>query len=182
MVLADPLVSSSFSNIASPLAILYSGGLDSAVLAALANQHYPTGPLELLTVAFANPRVLAAAAASSSSVSSKSGKEAASQPAKGPYDTPDRITARAGLEELKRIAPEREWRLIEIDVTPMEYEQAKAEIENTMRPADSVVSQKLAGKVCCASTKLKPTLQSQMDLVRCCHTLRVCSSFTSPAD
>lgn len=143
-----------FSPDAPSLAVLYSGGLDSAVLAALATAHFPPGPLELITVAFANPRVLAAAAAPPKPAKVKKNKRengedadeaAVAAPAptaatKGPYDTPDRLTAHEGLEELRQIDPKREWRLVEVNVRLEEYEGARSEIESTMAPADSVVS------------------------------------------
>lgn len=108
------------------LAVLYSGGLDSATLALLAHRAMPPGPIDLLTVAFANPRVLAAAAKAPGHAS--------------PYDTPDRLTARLGLRELQALAPAREWRLVEIDVAAEEYEAALPFVRGCMEPCDSVVS------------------------------------------
>ncbi|KAJ3139079.1 Asparagine synthetase domain-containing protein 1 [Physocladia obscura] len=53
-------------NTPDPLAILFSGGLDCMVLAALAAQHLPCGSqIDLLNVAFDNPRVRKAAAEAS---------------------------------------------------------------------------------------------------------------------
>lgn len=33
------------------------------------------------------------------------------------YDVPDRLTAREAVEELMRVCPGREWRLVEVDIT-----------------------------------------------------------------
>jgi asparagine synthetase B (glutamine-hydrolysing) len=75
-------------------------------LAALANNHIPSGePIDLLNVAFENPRKL--------SLESNS----------DPYDVPDRRTSRKGLCELKALFPGRKWRMIEVNVT---YEQTLA--------------------------------------------------------
>lgn len=67
--------------------VLFSGGLDSAVVARLAHDHCPAGePIDLASVCFA------------------SGQSA------------DRLAARSAVEELRRAAPGREWRLIEARV------------------------------------------------------------------
>ncbi|XP_059655686.1 uncharacterized protein LOC132302766 isoform X1 [Cornus florida] len=69
-----------------PVAVLFSGGLDSMILAALLNECLdPIYEIDLLNVSF-------------------DGQSA-----------PDRISARAGVKELKRIAPLRRWKLVEID-------------------------------------------------------------------
>ncbi|KAI3763695.1 hypothetical protein L2E82_13689 [Cichorium intybus] len=70
----------------SPVAVLFSGGLDSMILAALLNQCLdPKFEIDLLNVSF-------------------DGELA-----------PDRISAKAGLKELRKIAPLRTWNLVEID-------------------------------------------------------------------
>ncbi|XP_031268038.1 asparagine synthetase domain-containing protein 1 isoform X2 [Pistacia vera] len=70
----------------SPVAVLFSGGLDSMILAALLNECLdPKYDIDLLNVSF-------------------DGKFA-----------PDRISAKAGVKELRRIAPLRRWKLVEID-------------------------------------------------------------------
>jgi len=68
------------------LGVLFSGGLDSTVLAALADRHVPADrPIELLNVCFDGGR------------------------------SPDRATARQSVEELSRLCPGRVWRLVEVD-------------------------------------------------------------------
>ncbi|KAJ0634454.1 putative asparagine synthase, rossmann-like alpha/beta/alpha sandwich, nucleophile aminohydrolase [Helianthus annuus] len=70
----------------SPVAVLFSGGLDSMILAALLDQCLdPKYEIDLLNVSF-------------------DGQLA-----------PDRISARAGVNELRKIAPLRRWNLVEID-------------------------------------------------------------------
>ncbi|XP_020599412.1 asparagine synthetase domain-containing protein 1 isoform X1 [Phalaenopsis equestris] len=73
---------------ASPVAILFSGGLDSMILSALLDQCLnPQYIIDLLNVSF-----------------------------DGQF-APDRVSARLGLRELQKIAPMRRWRLVEIDAT-----------------------------------------------------------------
>lgn len=69
-----------------PVAVLFSGGLDSMILAALLDECLdPSYGIDLLNVSF-------------------DGQSA-----------PDRISAKAGVKELRRIAPLRRWKLVEID-------------------------------------------------------------------
>ncbi|CAA7387771.1 unnamed protein product [Spirodela intermedia] len=69
-----------------PLALLFSGGLDSMILAALSHQCLDQQyEIDLLNVSFDG------------------------------LVAPDRISAKDGLKELQRIAPSRRWRLVEID-------------------------------------------------------------------
>lgn len=69
-----------------PIALLFSGGLDSMILAALLDQCLdPKYTIDLLNVSFDG------------------------------HLAPDRISAKAGVRELQRIAPLRRWRLVEID-------------------------------------------------------------------
>ncbi|GAB2280182.1 hypothetical protein Dimus_014820 [Dionaea muscipula] len=70
-----------------PIAVLFSGGLDSMILAAILHECLSAKyDIDLLNVSFEG------------------------------QSAPDRVTGRSGLEELKRLAPLRRWRLVEIDV------------------------------------------------------------------
>ncbi|XP_047967076.1 asparagine synthetase domain-containing protein 1 isoform X4 [Salvia hispanica] len=69
-----------------PIAVLFSGGLDSMIIAALLHQCIDSEyEIDMLNVSF-------------------DGESA-----------PDRISAKAGLKELQKIAPSRRWNLVEID-------------------------------------------------------------------
>lgn len=71
---------------AARLAVLFSGGLDSAVLARLADQLLPLDePIDLLNVAFESPRTTRALEMDI-------------------YDVPDRLTARLTLAELRELS------------------------------------------------------------------------------
>ncbi|XP_050373111.1 uncharacterized protein LOC126790804 [Argentina anserina] len=69
-----------------PVAVLFSGGLDSMIIAALLHECLdPSYEIDLLNVSFDGQSV------------------------------PDRISAMAGVRELRKIAPLRKWKLVEID-------------------------------------------------------------------
>ncbi|KAF3431594.1 hypothetical protein FNV43_RR26325 [Rhamnella rubrinervis] len=69
-----------------PVAILFSGGLDSMILAALLHECLDISyEIDLLNVSFDE------------------------------QSAPDRISAKVGVEELRRISPSRKWKLVEID-------------------------------------------------------------------
>jgi asparagine synthetase B (glutamine-hydrolysing) len=93
------------------LAILFSGGLDCTVLARMAHALLPANDqIDLLNVAFENPRVVQAARskANGNYTTETTNTESA-------YEScPDRITSRKALRELRQICPERTWRFIEV--------------------------------------------------------------------
>lgn len=71
------------------VAVCFSGGLDSTIIALLADKFIPVNcPIDLYNVAF--------------------------QQVNGTYDVPDRITGYASLEELKLLAPNRTWNFIKV--------------------------------------------------------------------
>lgn len=122
------------------VAILFSGGIDCSLLARLVHDILPKDQtIDLLNVAFENPRALKAVKGRSGAHFSSHAK---GQPVKGntkremvngsdfagckaefpenksqastPYDTcPDRITGRTSFSELQRLCPERAWQFIE---------------------------------------------------------------------
>jgi asparagine synthetase B (glutamine-hydrolysing) len=112
------------------VAVLFSGGLDCTVLARMAHDLLPPEyQIDLLNVAFENPRVIQAAMAhgelkSSASarvgittmegdqiISGNSGKLAD----KSAYETcPDRETGRKAFQELNTVCPTRVWRFVAV--------------------------------------------------------------------
>lgn len=115
------------------IAVLFSGGLDCCTLAALAHQHLADGEvIDLVNVAFENPRVLGATHRTNN------------QDKERMYDVPDRLTARHSLEELKIVAPRRKWRLVEVNVTHDTYRAHRAKIEALMAPCSSVMDLSIA--------------------------------------
>ena len=84
------------------VAILFSGGLDCSVLAWLIHTLLPAEePIDLINVAFENPRTVIAQRVKPEDVFSV---------------CPDRITGRAGWEELRRLSAcgQRNWRFVEV--------------------------------------------------------------------
>lgn len=128
------------------VAILFSGGIDSMILAALADRHIPVHePIDLLNVAFKRQE-------------SKKQKESAKKPRKhrnkpadaeihgtdsqtsSPFDVPDRVTGRAGLKELQDLSRERRWNFVEINVTQEELQKMREErICHLVHPLDTVL-------------------------------------------
>ncbi|XP_066541906.1 asparagine synthetase domain-containing protein 1 isoform X1 [Hoplias malabaricus] len=128
------------------IAILFSGGIDSMILAVLADRHIPADqPLDLLNVAFKlqESRIIPG--------SQKRGKHNRKAPATADipqsnqhkancFDVPDRITGRAGLEELKNLCPERKWNFVEINVTQEELKEMREKhICHLVHPLDTVL-------------------------------------------
>ncbi|CAN7026404.1 unnamed protein product [Brassica rapa subsp. trilocularis] len=91
-----------------PVAVLFSGGLDSMILAALLDQCLdPKYEVDLLNVSFDGP------------------------------NAPDRISAKAGIKELKKIAPLRRWKLVEIDADLPKLTIETKRVMSLINPADT---------------------------------------------
>ncbi|KAL2905397.1 Asparagine synthetase domain-containing protein 1 [Bienertia sinuspersici] len=91
-----------------PVAVLFSGGVDSMILAAILHECLDARyGIDLLNVSFEG--------------------EAA----------PDRITARAGLKELIKIAPLRRWRLVEIDAELSNLTLEMKHVMSLINPANT---------------------------------------------
>jgi asparagine synthetase B (glutamine-hydrolysing) len=130
------------------VAITFSGGLDCTVLAILSDEFIPEGQaIDLINVAFENPRVLASSSGSSKVGIKKKKREDTSYVgsneetglADKTYDTPDRLTAREAWEELKSLRPKRKWNLVEVNVTYKEVLEHKGIIRELIRPKETVM-------------------------------------------
>ncbi|XP_061649579.1 asparagine synthetase domain-containing protein 1 [Phyllopteryx taeniolatus] len=124
----------------SSIAILFSGGIDSMILAVLAHHHVPNcQPIDLINVAFQNQEAQKESAKRQKSRQSKSETQACK-----PFDVPDRITGRSGVKELQVLAPERRWNFVEVDVTREELQKMRRKrINHLVHPLDTVLDDSL---------------------------------------
>ncbi|KAL8106089.1 hypothetical protein AgCh_029771 [Apium graveolens] len=91
-----------------PVAVLFSGGLDSMILAALLDECLDAKyEIDLLNVSF-----------------------------DGQF-APDRISSRTGLKELRRVAPLRSWKLVEIDANLSSLTSETKHVMSLINPADT---------------------------------------------
>lgn len=110
------------------VAILFSGGLDCSVLARLCHDILPpTAPIDLLNVAFHNPRV-----------------HGASPTPQAYHACPDRVTARSTYIELLRICSDRPWRLIEINIAYTETLAHRGIVKSLIAPHDTEMDLSIA--------------------------------------
>nr|XP_016435479.1 PREDICTED: asparagine synthetase domain-containing protein 1-like isoform X3 [Nicotiana tabacum] len=91
-----------------PVAVLFSGGIDSMILAALLDKCMDAKyEIDLLNVSFDGSCA------------------------------PDRISARAGLKELQKIAPSRRWKLVEIDAELLKLTSETKHVMSLINPAST---------------------------------------------
>ncbi|NWR70652.1 ASND1 protein, partial [Centropus unirufus] len=151
----------SMTNRRAHVAVLFSGGIDSMVIAALADRHVPLGePIDLLNVAFM--------------IKEKAKQKAATENQTKPnllcpretcedldpktgvhlscFAVPDRITGRAGMKELEVINPSRTWNFVEINVTLEELKKMRQQcINHLIYPLDSVLDDSIGCAIWFAS-------------------------------
>ena len=111
------------------IGILFSGGLDCTLLARLAHEQLPLSePIDLLNVAFENPR-----------------SPAASEQGTNLYELcPDRKTGRASWHQLYHICPGREWRFVAINVSFSESQQERDTVVRLMAPHNTEMDLSIA--------------------------------------
>ncbi|KAJ3385118.1 Asparagine synthetase domain-containing protein 1 [Entophlyctis sp. JEL0112] len=158
------------------ISVLFSGGIDCTVLAALAAEQMASLEnsdaqvervvIDLINVAFENPRVnraleLSSASAIGSFMRKKDKKNGASISAPklnresglhdgrtanppGAFDVPDRITGVAGYHELRAAYPQIEWRFVYVDVPFEEAMQWRPWIMGLVHPLESVMDLSIA--------------------------------------
>ncbi|XP_055472584.1 asparagine synthetase domain-containing protein 1 [Psammomys obesus] len=141
------------------IAILFSGGVDSMVIAALADRHIPSDePIDLLNVAFVtkrktpipnigrkqqNPHDIPSEKPSQSSAVVQDPDDA---------EVPDRVTGKAGLKELQSVSPSRIWNFVEINVSLEELQKLRrTRICHLVQPLDTVLDDSIGCAVWFAS-------------------------------
>ncbi|TDZ20805.1 Asparagine synthetase domain-containing protein [Colletotrichum orbiculare MAFF 240422] len=114
------------------ISVLFSGGLDCTVLARLASDLLPPDQgIDLINVAFENPRLASKAGISVDGVSI--------------YEAcPDRITGRKSFAELTAVCPERRWRLIAVDVPYQEVLAHRSQVIALMYPHNTEMDLSIA--------------------------------------
>ncbi|KAL8950692.1 MAG: hypothetical protein Q9222_003278 [Ikaeria aurantiellina] len=114
-----------------PIAILFSGGLDCTLLACIIDDILPrTQEIDLLNVAFENPRVLRAADPDKTSAAY--------------CECPDRQTGLSSFAELQRVCPQRTWRFVSIDVPYAETLAERPKITSLMYPHNTEMDLSIA--------------------------------------
>ncbi|KAI1797708.1 asparagine synthase-domain-containing protein [Ganoderma leucocontextum] len=133
------------------VAVFFSGGIDSTMIAFLADRHIaPEEPIDLLNVAFENPRKIAVKVEGNVyGLPKREKKQKLRDPldystVKVMYDVPDRLTGVQEVEELRRLCPRRTWNFLEINVPYEESRNARAAVEALMFPSRTVMDLSLA--------------------------------------
>ncbi|KAI4528671.1 hypothetical protein K525DRAFT_286297 [Schizophyllum commune Loenen D] len=127
--------------------VLFSGGIDCTVLALLADKYTPPDEsIDLLNVAFENPRKMGANADQNAKKGTRlrPHKTNDSPSQKIAYMVPDRVTGLEEVEELRRLRPHRIWNFVEVNVPFEETQATKATIEAIMYPCRTVMDLSLA--------------------------------------
>jgi asparagine synthetase B (glutamine-hydrolysing) len=123
--------------------VLFSGGIDSVVLAALLHLSLPSSdePIDLLNVAFTGKENSIAISDNTGGIE-EGAISAGIEPLNDEEDVldqpaPDRLAAVAALGELQNLYPKREWRLVHVDVTSQERQKHEEQIKNLIRPRNT---------------------------------------------
>lgn len=134
----------SLKNSDARVAVLFSGGIDCSVIAFLAHRHLPLSePIDLLNVAFENPH----RAEGHTQPSQKKPHKQSTRPhlsEEQKYSVPDRITGLEQVEEFRRLAPERTWNFVTINIPYEETLRHRPIIERLMAPSRTVMDMSLA--------------------------------------
>ncbi|KAM4836117.1 asparagine synthetase domain-containing protein 1 [Thomomys bottae] len=139
------------------VAILFSGGIDSMVIATLAARYIPLDePIDLLNVAFMTKEKNRP---KNFNEKRSKAKYLCEMPPQGvsknddiSYNVPDRITGRAGLKELQAVNPSRIWNFIEVNVSLEELQKLRrTRICHLVQPLDTVLDDSIGCAVWFAS-------------------------------
>ncbi|KAF8898510.1 asparagine synthase-domain-containing protein [Infundibulicybe gibba] len=139
------------ANSRSRLAVLFSGGIDSTIIAFMAHKYIPMDePIDLLNVAFENPRKILLQTEGNLGGMPKGKKRQKVKQGNPPvasekaYMVPDRVTGLQELEELQRLCPGRTWNFVEVNVPFEESQSMRSTIEALMLPGRTIMDMSLA--------------------------------------
>ncbi|MCJ1288281.1 hypothetical protein MMC26_007636 [Xylographa opegraphella] len=150
------------------LAILFSGGLDCTLMARLVHDILPLNvSIDLINVAFENPRVIAAANALAAQKEQNAVSIASSY-----SKCPDRLTGYSSCAELLKICPGRTWRFISVDIPYFETLAHRNQIVSLIHPHDTEMDLSIA----CALYFAARGIGHVYDPVKKCST-----KYTTPA-
>jgi len=111
-------VTSASASCSAPVGVLFSGGVDSAVLACLLHMHVaPHLSIDLINVCFLGPT--------------------ATGRTDGPLGSPDRLSAIVAWRNIQTIFPHRTWNLVHVDVTQEERFAAEPHVTRLIAPCDT---------------------------------------------
>ena len=117
------------------VAVLFSGGVDCTVLARLLHDLLSKElEIDLLNVAFENPRVVQAAGASQTSPTARSAYSLC----------PDRVTGMSSYSELLAICPGRTWRFVSIDVPYSDTQAHRSRVISLIHPHNTEMDLSIA--------------------------------------
>ncbi|KAI6132651.1 asparagine synthase-domain-containing protein [Pisolithus croceorrhizus] len=136
------------------VAVLFSGGIDSTMLAFLAHRHVPGDEaIDLINVAFENPRKIQVRLGGNSDMLPKRERKKCRKAGEilkvtnggtTSYLVPDRVTGLEEVDELRKLCPGRTWNFVEVDVPYEESLAARSAVEAIMWPSRTVMDLSLA--------------------------------------
>ncbi|GFU29711.1 asparagine synthetase domain-containing protein 1 [Trichonephila clavipes] len=139
------------------MGVLFSGGLDSIVIACLADRFLlENEPIDLINVAFAKNRNL--------TYLNSCERHTA-------FDTPDRLTGRNGLKILQKVCPKRTWNFVEVNISEKNLETKRKDIiRHLLTPSCTVLDDSIGCAIWFAARGKGIIMTDER-----------CTSYTSPA-
>ncbi|XP_015185706.1 PREDICTED: asparagine synthetase domain-containing protein 1 [Polistes dominula] len=121
------------------IGILFSGGLDSAILTLIAHKYVPQNePIDLINVAFEKTTTTVVTSQQNKHI--KNTHSYVSQV----YNVPDRKTGRQTLSEILQICPNRKWNFVEVNVTQAELAKYRSSrISDLLYPLCTILDESL---------------------------------------
>ncbi|XP_076761740.1 asparagine synthetase domain-containing protein 1 [Xylocopa sonorina] len=137
------------------IGILFSGGLDSAILTLIADKYVPHDePIDLINVAFEK----------SINTLKKSNGTSEEHCMEDQYDVPDRKTGKQTFMELSKICPKRRWNFVEVNISQAELQKYRSSrICNLLYPLCTVLDESLGCAVWFAS-RARGTINSSTNI------------------